>query len=232
MSGDVDLQPRGGSGGDEPFVFPPWTNRVRFLPPALVVLGLLYVGAIFVGVAAPATTDVGYTPQQPVAYSHALHAGQLGIDCRYCHNTVEVSAGAAIPPTQTCMNCHAKIRIDSPKLAMVRDSFSTGLPINWVRVHDLPDYVYFDHSAHARRGVGCVSCHGRIDTMEVVSQIAPLSMGWCLDCHRAPEKHLRPLERITSMDDGLTPEEQIEVGGRLVMEYNIRPSTDCSTCHR
>ncbi len=142
-------------------------------------------------------TDVGYAPEQPVPYSHALHAGQLGIDCRYCHNTVETAAHAAVPPTQTCMNCHAAIRKESEKLIPVRASYATGMPIPWVRVHDLPDYVYFNHSAHVRRGVGCVSCHGRVDTMEVVYQAEPLSMGWCLDCHRNPERHLRPVEFVT-----------------------------------
>jgi len=121
---------------------------------------------------------VGYQPVQPVPYSHALHVGQLGIDCRYCHNTVEVAAQAAIPPTQTCMNCHAKIRAQSPKLLPVRESYATGMPVHWMRVHDLPDFVYFNHSAHVRRGVSCVECHGRVDKMEVVYQQEPLSMGW------------------------------------------------------
>ncbi len=125
-------------------------------------------------------------PTQPVPYSHALHVGQLGMDCRYCHTGVEVAAAATIPPTQTCMNCHSKVRANSEKLIPIRESYATGMPVPWIRVHDLPDYVYFDHSAHVRRGVGCVSCHGRIDTMEVVFQAEPLSMGWCLECHRNP----------------------------------------------
>jgi hypothetical protein len=218
-------------GHDEPFVFPKWTNVLR---PALAVV-LVVVPAYLVVLLAyggsPRTTNVGYRPVQPVPYSHALHAGQLGIDCRYCHNTVEVAAHAAVPPTQTCMNCHAKIRTTSPKLLPVRESYATGLPIPWVRVHDLPDYVYFNHSAHVRRGVGCVECHGRVDTMEVVTQVHRLSMGWCLDCHRHPEPHLRPPEMVTKMD-WVAPEDPETYGRQLRLANNINPPTQCWTCHR
>ena len=144
--------------------------------------------------------SVGYAPTQPVPYSHALHAGKLGIDCRYCHNTVEKTAFASLPATQTCMNCHTKIRTDSEFLKPVRDSWATGEPIKWIKIHNLANYVYFNHSAHVSHGVGCVECHGRIDRMDIVFQAAPLSMGWCLDCHRAPESHLRPKDQITNMD--------------------------------
>ena len=190
-----------------------------------------YFAALIYFGASPRTTDVGYAPRQPVPYSHALHAGDLGIDCRYCHSTVEVAARAAVPPTQTCMNCHSRIRAQSAKLIPVRESYATGMPIEWVRVHDLPDYAYFNHSAHVRRGVGCVSCHGRVDKMEVISQVEPLSMGWCLDCHRNPEKHLRPQEYVTKMD-WVPPEDQATLGKRLCEANNINPSVDCSTCHR
>ncbi len=213
-------------------IFPKWANRVRVLPIVLLLALGAYAGVIFVHAASPSFTDVGYAPEQPVPYSHALHVGRLGMDCRYCHVNVEDAAHAMIPPTQTCMNCHTRIRGGSVKLAIVRDSLKSGRPIQWVRVHDLPDYVYFDHSAHVRRGVGCVSCHGRIDTMEVVTQVEPLSMGWCLDCHRAPERHLRRVEDITRMDSPLPPGEQSELGRLLIREYGIKPSTDCSTCHR
>jgi menaquinone reductase, multiheme cytochrome c subunit len=179
----------------------------------------------------PRTTDVGYRPRQPVPFSHALHAGQLGMDCRYCHNTVEVAARAALPPTQTCMNCHAKIRATSPKLLPVRQSYATGLPIPWVRVDDLPDYVYFNHSAHVRRGVGCVECHGRVDTMDVVTQVRTLAMGFCLDCHRDPDRHLRPPELATAMDWS-PPGDPTSYGRRLREANHIDPSTDCWTCHR
>lgn len=213
------------------FVFPPWTADLRKLLGAALVLGPAYLVVLVGFGASPKTTDVGYAPEQPLPFSHALHVGELGLDCRYCHNTVEVAAKAAIPPTQTCMNCHARIRSTSPKLLAVRESYATGMPIPWVRVHDLPDYVYFNHSAHVVRGVACVSCHGRVDTMEVVRQVAPLSMGWCLDCHRNPDPHLRPPELVTSMS-WVAPEDPASYGSRLRVQKGIRPSTDCWTCHR
>jgi hypothetical protein len=213
------------------YVFPKWTNASR---PALVaaVVGIpSYLTILMAYGLSPQTTDVGYSPRQPVPYSHAMHVGQLGMDCRYCHNTVEYTERAALPPTQTCMNCHHAIRADSEKILPVKESYATGMPIEWVRVHDLPDYVYFDHHAHVRRGVGCVSCHQRIDKMEQVYQAEPLSMRWCLDCHRNPEPHLRPQEYITSMTWS-AGSEQAALGHRLRVENNINPSTDCSTCHR
>lgn len=212
-------------------IFPPWMDRAVRLGGIVAVLGALYLAALVALGASPRTTDVGYQPVQPVPYSHAVHAGRLGIDCRYCHTGVETAARAGVPPTQTCMNCHAKIRAESPKLLPVRESYATGMPIPWIRVHDLPDYVYFDHSAHVRRGVGCVECHGRIDQMEVVYQSQTLSMGWCLDCHRNPAPRLRPPELVTKMDWAPTEDPSV-LGRRLQEELNIRPSTDCSTCHR
>jgi hypothetical protein len=211
--------------------FPPWIDRVR--PLAGVVLGVAPIYLVFLVyyTGSPETTDVGYAPEQPVPFSHRLHAGELGMDCRYCHNTVERAAHAAVPPTATCMNCHAMIATDSEKLALVRQSAATGSPIPWVRVHDLPDYVYFDHSIHLAKGVSCVSCHGRVDTMDVVTQVETLSMSWCLECHRNAEPHLRPLERITEL--GWVPDEARDVlGARLRKQYDVNPSTDCSTCHR
>jgi hypothetical protein len=142
-----------------------------------------------------------------------------------------VAATAAIPPTQTCMNCHSNVRSNSEKLIPVRESYATGMPVPWIKIHDLPDYVYFDHSAHVRRGVGCVSCHGRIDTMEVVYQAEPLSMGWCLECHRNPERHLRPTEFVTQLD-WVPEEDQLALGTKLREANNINPPTDCNTCHR
>jgi hypothetical protein len=213
------------------FTFPRWTNTLRpALALGLVGIPLYLILVIGFGTSAK-TTAVGYMPAQPVPYSHALHAGQLGIDCRYCHTTVEEAAAAAVPPTQICMNCHQKIRSQSPKLTPVRESFATGMPVPWVRVHDLPDYVYFNHSAHVRRGIGCVSCHGRIDKMETVSQEKPLTMGWCLECHRNPERYMRPVEYVTKLD-WAPSEDQLSLGKRLREQYNIDPSTDCTTCHR
>ena len=214
-----------------PYFFPKWTNTVRPIFTALLAGGLVYVVVLAVFLLSGGTTNTGYQPVQPVPYSHALHAGELGIDCRYCHNTVESAGFAALPPTQTCMNCHVQIRSQSPNLLPVRQSFATGEPIPWIRVHDLPDYAYFNHSAHVSRGVPCVSCHGRVDKMDVVHQDQPLTMGWCLDCHRNPERHVRPVEFVTRMD--WQPEEdQLTLGRRLCETNNIRPPTDCSTCHR
>ena len=192
---------------------------------ALYVVALLYYGIH------PQAMDIGYEPEQPVPYSHALHAGELGIDCRYCHNTVEESAFASVPPTQTCMNCHTAIRPESELLAPVRNSYASGYPVEWVRVHDLPDFVYFNHSAHVTRGIGCVECHGRVDQMEKVYWAKPLSMSWCLDCHRDPDPYLRPVDQVTNMewDPG---EDRRAYGRRLREAQDINPRTDCSTCHR
>lgn len=211
--------------------FPPWSNGVRALLPVLVIGGLSYVTALFWYGASPLTTDVGYEPEQPVPFSHALHNGKMGIDCRYCHNHVEEAAHSNVPTTEVCMNCHSRVLTKDPKLQPVRDSWATGEPIRWVRVHQLPDYAYFNHSAHVNRNVGCQSCHGQINEMERVRQVSRLSMGWCLDCHRAPEKFLRPQENITDMY--YNPAEGQEVVGlRLKAQNQIHPQDTCSTCHR
>ena len=172
--------------------------------------------------------------EQPVPFSHAHHVGALGIDCRYCHTSVETSSFANIPPTKTCMNCHSEIWSTSPMLEPVRASFATDTSIRWTRVHDLPDFVYFNHSIHVNKGVGCESCHGRVDQMPLMAQEASLRMEWCLDCHRDPAKVLRPREFITTM--GYEPEGgQEAMGRRLMKEYSIqdvRVLTSCSTCHR
>jgi hypothetical protein len=212
-------------------IFPRWTNRLPLA--AVIAAPLLVVGAIgFVWYYfSPKYTDVGYRPVQPVKYSHKLHAGDLGLDCRYCHSSVERSAVANVPPTQTCMNCHRLILPESEKLLPVRESWSSGKPIEWVRVHNLPDYVYFDHSAHLRAGIGCLSCHGNVAEMEIVQQKEPLSMGWCLDCHRNPNMHLRPASEITNMI--WTPNaEQTKFAEMTKREQNIEPPVDCSGCHR
>jgi menaquinone reductase, multiheme cytochrome c subunit len=212
-------------------IFPKWTNEIPKVAPP--VLGLLTAFGVFVVWFwfSPWHTDVGYQPHQPIAYSHKLHAGDLGMDCRYCHNIVEESKHAGVPPTATCMNCHAYVRTDSPLLAPLRKSWTDGTPIPWVRIHKAPDYAYFDHSAHVNAGVGCVSCHGRVDRMEVVAQREALTMSWCLDCHRNPEPHLRPLDQVTSMD--WAPLEDPTIAGRRLREiHGIDPSTDCTTCHR
>ena len=224
-------QPAGTNNSGELFVFPPWTNRLREFSALLVVGGLLYVTVLLTILFSPRTSAIGYAPEQPVPYSHALHVGELGLDCRYCHTTVERAAHANLPPTQTCMNCHQQIRAASEALQPVRDSHASGLPIPWKRVHDLPDFVFFDHSAHLTAGVGCVSCHGRVDRMEVVRQEKPLSMGWCLECHRQPDAHLRPQEFLTILD-WQPQEDPVEIGRQLRQQHDISPSIDCSTCHR
>jgi len=172
--------------------------------------------------------------QQPVQFSHKHHVGDDGIDCRYCHATVETTATASMPPTQTCMNCHSQLWNDSPYLEPVRASFRENKPIQWERVHDLPEFVYFNHSIHVNKGIGCSSCHGQIDNMPAVYQENTLQMEWCIACHRAPEQHIRPKSEITNMqwrDDDLTQEER----DKLKVDYKIRSRellTSCSTCHR
>jgi hypothetical protein len=179
-------------------------------------------------------TRITQQRQQPIPFSHEHHVGGLGLDCRYCHTTVETSSFANIPPTKTCMNCHSQIWLTSPTLEPVRASFRTGTSIQWTRVHDLPDFVYFNHSIHIDKGIGCESCHGRIDLMPLTRQVNTLEMSWCLDCHRAPEKYVRPREFVTTM--GYHPAgDQVEIGRRLVKEYGIqdaRTLTSCNTCHR
>lgn len=172
--------------------------------------------------------------EQPIPFSHAHHVGALGIDCRYCHTTVETSSFANIPPTKTCMNCHSQIWLTSPTLEPVRASFREDKSISWTRVHDLPDFVYFNHSIHVDKGVGCETCHGRVDKMPLMAQQNALQMEWCLNCHRNTEKYIRPREFVTTM--GYAPAgDQEEIGRRLQKEYNIqsvRLLTSCSTCHR
>jgi len=192
----------------------------------MVVVGLVWYYA------SPWYTDVGYRPTQPVPYSHKVHARDLGLDCRFCHTGVEISPVAGIPPTKTCMNCHNMIKPDSDKLTLIRESFKNGTPMEWIRVHKSPDYVYFDHSAHITVGVGCASCHGNIAEMEVVAQIKPLSMGWCLDCHRNPDDHLRPASEITNMT-WTPPANQAEFAALQKERLKIKPPiTDCTGCHR
>jgi hypothetical protein len=212
-------------------IFPEWTNKLPACIAAGVVLAILLGTGIVWYFFSPKFTDVGFRPKQPVDYSHKLHAGDLGLDCRYCHVGVERSAVAGVPPTQTCMNCHKLIKTDSEKLQPVRESWETGKPMEWVKVHKIPDYAYFNHSAHIRAGVGCASCHGNIARMEVVTQVEPLSMSWCLDCHRDPDMHLRPAGEITNMQ-WEPPENQIEMAEILKREKDIDPPTDCSRCHR
>jgi hypothetical protein len=176
-------------------------------------------------------TQVGVAREQPVPFSHRHHVGGMGIDCRYCHTGVETARFAGIPPTKTCMNCHKEVWKDAPMLEPVRESFRSGRPLQWTRVNDLPDFVYFDHSIHVAKGIGCTTCHGPVDRMPLTWQHASLQMEWCLDCHRHPEQYVRPKTEVFSVD-WEPPANQREQGARLVREYDIRPRTSCSACHR
>ncbi|HEV2620801.1 MAG TPA: cytochrome c3 family protein [Frateuria sp.] len=175
---------------------------------------------------------IGEAVEQPVPFSHKHHVGDDGIDCRYCHATVETDAFAGIPPISTCMTCHSQLYTDQAMLAPVVQSWQRGVALHWQRVHQLPDFVYFNHSIHVAKGVGCESCHGRVDRMALTMRTQPLSMKWCLDCHRAPQKYLRPREQEFAM--GWKPQDQEKLGLALVERYHVdtRRLTDCSVCHR
>lgn len=215
-------------------IFHPSTNtlsRVTIFGALLLAVGLLWLLAQINR--SSYVTEVDVAREQPVLFSHQHHVSGLGIDCRYCHKSVENSSFAGIPSTGTCMNCHAYIWADSPMLAPVRESYRTGQPLRWTRVHDLPDFVYFNHSIHVQKGVACVTCHGRVDRMPLMWKEQSLQMEWCLECHRAPERFIRPREHVFQMD--WTPRDsQDPSGSELVRKYNIRTEqlTDCSICHR
>jgi len=222
-------------------IFPKGTNET--------VLKVGLVLAVFGGLATmavwyyftPKYSRVGYQPVQPVHFQHDIHVGQLGLDCRYCHSYVEVSGHSNFCPTQTCMNCHRDVQKNNPKLQPIRDSWDSGQPVEWVEIHHVPDYAYFNHSAHVNRGVSCVVCHGKINEMNVVFQSKSQSMAWCLQCHRSPESYVRPiaadkpgdLSPIFNMNweppKGTT---QGQIGKELVKDWKIKPPTDCAGCHR
>lgn len=241
-------------------IFPKWTNDT----PRMAAVGTLLAGGFvtfaFYWWASPKHTDVGYAPLQPIAYSHQLHAGQqagqLGMDCRYCHAYVERGPHAGVPSTQTCMNCHVQVKPKSPKLVALHESWKTDTSIPWKRIHKLADYAYFDHSAHVgvgvgenRAAIGCETCHGRIDEMEIVRQSQPLSMGWCLECHGDPGPNLRPVDAVTTMGwkgdeawsakakeiaktlnppGSLTRAKQVDAAGNPITVA----SAGCTGCHR
>lgn len=202
----------------------------------LGLVGLAAVGGflLYQFYQSPYVTGAEIRHRQPVQFSHQHHVGILGFDCRYCHTSVENSSFAGIPPTETCMNCHSQIWVGSEYLAPVRESWRTGEPLVWQRVHNLPQFVYFDHSIHVAKGVGCATCHGRVDTMPLMLQVSPLTMTWCLECHRAPERFVRPRDKVFDM--AWQPDaDQLEMGRELVKQYGIRSPallTSCSVCHR
>ena len=212
--------------------FPPVANSIARLSILGVVLALafaLWAGAMIVR--SPYETRQSEPREQPVPFSHEHHAGGLGIDCRYCHTTVETSSFANIPATKICMNCHSQMWAASPTLEPVRESYLTGRSIAWTRVHDLPGFVYFNHSIHVHKGIGCSTCHGRVDRMPLTWQAESLRMQWCLDCHRNPEQYVRPVDKVFDMTYQ-SPPDQLALGKRLVQEYDIHNLTSCSNCHR
>jgi hypothetical protein len=214
-------------------IFPKSANKL----PLQILIYLVVLGGIATaGVTyymTPKYTRVGYAPVQPVPYSHALHVGELGLDCRYCHSNVDKSGYANLPTSQTCMNCHNQVKKDSPLLAVVRNSYETGTPVPWVKVHQVPDFVYFNHSIHVNRGVSCVECHGKINEMPVVTHAQPLSMGFCLDCHRSPEARVREPGDVYNLNSKtIAATSGAEAGKKFVHDWNIKPPQSCTGCHR
>lgn len=214
-------------------IFPKASN---WLTVKLVVAMVCVGSTAALGVTYYATqkyTRIGYQPTQPVPFDHSLHAGQLGIDCRYCHYGVEESSHSNVPTTQICMTCHNQVQLNSEKLKLVRDSWESGDSIEWVRIHKSPDYVYFNHAAHVNSGISCVECHGNIHEMEEVYHAESLSMGFCLECHRNPEEYIRPLEEVTNLDwTAGSSQEQRALGEQLVEAWKINPPEHCAGCHR
>jgi hypothetical protein len=214
-------------------IFPKSANAL----PAQIGVFLLVLGAVVAAginyYATPKYLRTGYAPIQPVPFSHALHAGQLGLDCRYCHVGVDQGPTSTVPTAQTCMNCHSLIKPQSPLLAVVRQSAQTGEPVPWVKVHVAPDYVYFNHSVHVTRGVSCVECHGRVDQMDTVVHTKPFSMSFCLDCHRDPARFVRePKDVFNLASANLADQGREKEAQKLVRDWNVRPPQSCSGCHR
>jgi Cytochrome c7 and related cytochrome c len=212
-------------------LFPPWTNTVLRLVLGLLALGVAGgIAGPMIYVRSPLFTGEGEPVVQPLQFDHRHHVADAGIDCRFCHLTVETAASAGYPPTEVCMGCHSQIWNQSPLLAPVRASYFTGRALSWRRVHELPDFVYFDHSIHVNKGVGCVTCHGRVDQMPAVMQSAPLTMGWCIDCHRDPTPRLRPREHLTDL--AWAPEDAAAVGREVARALDVHTRTSCTACHR
>ena len=215
-------------------LFHPLTNiivKIVILGGVLLLIGLAGLGYYLV--TSPYLTGVGVARAQPVPYSHEQHVGGLGLDCRYCHSSVDESSFAGLPSTATCLGCHTQIKAESPHLEPVRASMENNRPMTWIRVHNLPDFVFFNHGIHVNKGVGCETCHGRIDQMPVVAKAVSLHMEWCLECHRAPEQFIRPRAEVLTMG-WQPPVDQATLGAQLVTDYDIAVDqlTDCSICHR
>ena len=214
-------------------IFPKSANKLPFqiVVYVIVLVGLATAGATYY--MTPAYTRVGYAPVQPVPFSHAKHAGELGIDCRYCHTYVEQSGHSNVPTSQTCMNCHNQVKANSPTLAVIRESYQTGQPVQWIRIHQAPDFVYFNHSIHVNRGISCVECHGKVNEMDVVQHAKPLSMSFCLDCHRNPELHVREKADVYNLNSPTIAQKSgVAAGAKFVHDWKINPPQSCSGCHR
>ena len=213
-----------------------FSKRFNVLPLQIVIFLSVLGATVTAGVTyycTPKYLRVGYAPVQPVPYDHSLHAGQLGLDCRYCHSNVDQSGFANLPTSQTCMNCHKQVKPQSPLLAVVRTSFESGEPVPWVQVHKAPDYVYFNHAIHVNRGVSCVECHGQINRMTVVTHAQSLSMKFCLNCHRDPGQFLRVPQEVYNLDSPtLAAQGRAADATRLIGEWKIKPPQSCSGCHR
>ena len=215
-------------------IFSPRADTIgKIAMASLATLPIVLIGLAYTVMGSSYMTEQSITREQPVPFSHAHHVGGLGLGCRYCHESVEKARFAEIPPTETCMTCHSQIWTNASMLAPVRASLAKDQSIHWRRVHVLPDYVYFDHSIHVAKGVGCSTCHGEVDRMPLMKQAAPLTMGWCLTCHRNPERFVRPRGAVFDMA-WTAPKDQVEQGQRLLREYHIDTThlTDCSKCHR
>jgi hypothetical protein len=213
-------------------LFSPRSNGIFRLVIAVLAGGAVAtLGGFMFWARSPYGTGQQVQVGQPIQFDHRHHVQDDLIDCRYCHTSVDRAASAGIPPTELCLNCHAQVWNKSPLLDLVRASWFSNKPIQWVRVHKLPDFVYFNHSIHVTKGVGCVECHGRVDLMPALEQFAPLSMGWCIDCHRDPYPRLRPLEEITNMAWKAEGDPAV-LGRELAKKYDVKPKTSCYTCHR
>jgi len=215
-------------------IFRPYADTVlRVAMLAILIVPVAAIAGAYAVMWSPYVTGQNVVIQQPVPFSHQHHVGGLGLDCRYCHAAVEHSANASVPPTHTCMTCHSQLYTNAQMLAPVRKSLASGTPIRWNRVHRLPDYVYFDHSVHVANGVGCKTCHGQVDEMPLMQQTAPLTMSWCLSCHRDPAPNLRPQSEIFSMTWRPPPDAE-KSGQALMAAYHIdtKHLTDCTVCHR